>query len=95
MKPIPVESTTLATVAYDTDRELLQLGFRDQSVYHYFDVPAGVHEDLLRASSEGSYFNHAIRDRFVHARVPVPPLSWRLWGAPPLRPRTQKRRIIA
>src|ERR1039457_6410141 len=26
MKPIPVESTTLATVAYDTDRELLQLG---------------------------------------------------------------------
>jgi hypothetical protein len=75
MKPIAVESTTLATVAYDTDRELLQLGFRDQAVYHYFDVPADVHEDLLRASSKGSYFNRAIRGRFVHARVSVDLLS--------------------
>lgn len=39
MKPIAVESTTLTMVAYDADRELLQLGFRDQAVYHYFDVP--------------------------------------------------------
>ena len=75
MKPVPVESTTLATVAYDADRELLQLGFRDQAVYRYFDVPVDVHENLLRASSKGSYFNRFIRGRFAHARVPVDSLS--------------------
>ena len=53
MKPIAVESTTLTTVAYDAVRELLQLGFRDQAVYHYFDVPSDVHEDLMSASSKG------------------------------------------
>jgi hypothetical protein len=69
MKPVPVESTTLTTVAYDADRELLQLGFRDQAVYRYFDVPVDVHENLLRASSKVSYFNRFIRGRFAHARV--------------------------
>jgi hypothetical protein len=69
MKPVAVESTTLTTVAYDADRELLQLGFRDQAVYCYFDVPADVHENLLRASSKGSYFNRFIRGRFAHTRV--------------------------
>jgi len=69
MKPIVVESTTLATVAYDADRRLLQLGFRDQAVYQYFDVPTDVHEDLLRSASKGRYFNRVIRGRFVHAQV--------------------------
>lgn len=67
MKPIAVESTTLATVAYDADRELLQLEFRDRRVYQYFEVPADVHEALLRAPSKGHYFNRAIRGRFTYA----------------------------
>jgi hypothetical protein len=75
MKPVPVKSTTLATVAYDADRELLQLGFRDQAICRYFDVPVDVHESLLRASSKGIYFNRFIRDRFAHVRVSVNSLS--------------------
>ena len=75
MKPVAVESTTLTTVAYDADRKLLQLGFRDQAVYRYFDVPIDVHENLLRASSKGSYFNRFIRGRFAHARVSFDSLS--------------------
>jgi hypothetical protein len=43
MKPFPVQSTKLTTVAYDADRELLQLEFRDQAVYRSFDVPAHLH----------------------------------------------------
>jgi hypothetical protein len=75
MKPVPVQSTTLTTVAYDADRELLQLEFRDQTVYRYFDVPAHLHENLLRASSKGSYFNALIRGQFAHAWVSVNSLS--------------------
>jgi hypothetical protein len=36
-------------------------------VYRYFDVPVDVHENLLRASSKGSYFNRFIRGRFAYA----------------------------
>lgn len=64
-----VESTTLATVAYDQARELLQLEFRSRCVYQYFGVPAAVHAALLGAPSKGSYFNRFIRGRFCYWRA--------------------------
>jgi len=65
-----VVSTTLATVGYDGIRNLLQLEFRRGAVYHYFGVPAAVYEALLGAPSKGSYFNQAIRGRYLYVRVP-------------------------
>ena len=72
-----VESTTLATVAYDDVRELLQLEFQSRAIYQYFGVPPAVHQALLQAPSMGSYFNRVIRGRFsyavvCHAHVGVP-----------------------
>ena len=61
-----VESTMLATVAYDRARELLQLEFRSRAIYQYFGVAAAVHEALLGAPSKGSYFNRFIRGRFPY-----------------------------
>lgn len=69
MKPNVVESTTLATVAYDADRELLQIEFRDRTTYQYFNVPADVHETLLRVQSKGAYFNRVIRGQFAYTRI--------------------------
>jgi len=66
-----VESTTLATVAYDPSRKVLQLEFCSGSVYEYFDVPAAVHAELLSAPSKGGYFNQAIRGRFPYRLVTV------------------------
>lgn len=64
-----VESATLATVAYDRDRELLQLEFRSREIYAYFGVPAAVHQALLQAPSKGSFFNRVIRGRFCYSLV--------------------------
>jgi hypothetical protein len=64
MRVATVESTALATVGYDEARELLQVEFCGRAFYHYFGVPAVVHQGLLAAPSKGSYFNHAIRGRF-------------------------------
>src|ERR1017187_6333518 len=55
MNVIAVESRTLAAVAYDDAREVLQLEFRSRAVYRYFGVPAPVCEGLLSASSKGEY----------------------------------------
>lgn len=66
MKPILVASSTLATVAYDPEREVLQLEFRDRTICQYFQVPVEVHQALLRAPSKERYFNRAIRGRFAY-----------------------------
>ncbi len=64
-----VDSTTLATVAYDKARGPLQLVYRSRAIYQYFGVAAAVHEDLLGAASKGSYFNRFIRGRFPYSLV--------------------------
>ena len=65
MKLIPVESTTITTVGYDANSELLRIEFRDRTIYQYFGVPASVHNALMCASSKGKYFNGIIRGRFA------------------------------
>lgn len=79
MRVATVESTALTTIGYDQARELLRVEFHGRAIYHYFGVPAAVHQGLLRAPSKGSYFNQAIRGRFpfcliseLHADEPDP-----------------------
>jgi len=69
MNVIAVESSTLATIAYDRTRELLELEFNSHAIYQYWGVPNSVHEALLRAPSKGSYFNQAIRGKFPYSRI--------------------------
>jgi hypothetical protein len=69
MNVTAVESTTLATVAYDEARELLRLEFRSQAIYQCVGVPALVPQALLSSPSQGSYFNPALRARFRYHRV--------------------------
>lgn len=73
----PVQSTTLATVAYDDLARQLWLIFRSHAVYCYFDVPPSMHDGLLAAPSKGAYFNQHIRGRFAFLKQPstqMPPL---------------------
>jgi lysyl-tRNA synthetase class 2 len=70
MRVATVESTTLATVAYDEARELLQLEFCSRAVYLYFGVPSAVHQELLDAPSKGRYFNRCIRGQYAYHAIP-------------------------
>ena len=71
MRVVTVESSTLATVAYDETRLLLQLEFCSRAVYLYFGVPRAVHQALLDAPSKGRYFNWSIRGRFPYRPIPA------------------------
>ena len=75
MKIIAVDSTTLRTVGYDAERQLLQMEFHNRSIYQYFEVPASVYEELMQAPSKGAYFNRSIRPRFDFALVKAAFLS--------------------
>ena len=69
MNVIAVESSALATIAYDRTLQLLRLEFNSRALYQYFGVPAAVYESLLRASSRGNYFNQVIRGKFPYHRI--------------------------
>jgi hypothetical protein len=72
--PIAVHSSSLATVAYDDQRAILQVEFRDGAAYQYAAVPRRIYQDLLRADSKGAYFNHHIRGLFPYSMLHCAPL---------------------
>ena len=60
-----LNSTLLKAAAYADQAALLELEFRSGAVYRYFDVPAPVWQEFLRAESKGRYFSQHIRNRFA------------------------------
>jgi KTSC domain-containing protein len=70
-----VDSTSLRTVGYDAERQLLQVEFHNRSIYQYFEVPATVYQELMQAPSKGAYFNKSIRPRFDFVLMKAPSLS--------------------
>lgn len=77
MHTVTAESSALAQVAYDSQRAILHVEFRDGAVYQYLGVPLRIYQDLLRADSKGAYFNHHIRSSFpcaiLRGALPTPP----------------------
>ena len=73
-RPLPhalaVQSSLLASVAYDHERDILQLEFGDGAVYQYFGVPIQSYQELMQAASHGAYFNRHIRSVFRYVLLP-------------------------
>jgi hypothetical protein len=74
-QPLPgrtaVQSRSLAGIAYNPNQAILQVEFRDGTVYQYFQVPRQTYQGLLQADSKGTYFNRLIRNVFRCARLKV------------------------
>lgn len=69
MRRRKVESSTLSSVGYQIENEVLELEFSSGAVYQYFEVPAKVHEALWNAESKRKYFNLHIRDQYECVRL--------------------------
>ncbi|WP_101294553.1 KTSC domain-containing protein [Halegenticoccus soli] len=65
----PVESSSLKSVGYDPDDETLEIEFHSGGVYRYRDVPRRVYQELLSASSHGSYFHEHVRGQYDYRRL--------------------------
>ena len=63
------DSSVLAGAAYDLEHSMLQLRFRNGSMYGYFDVPLSAWEALIAADSKGTFFHRAIRGNFRYLRM--------------------------
>jgi hypothetical protein len=73
MLRVDLQSTSLKAVTYQDRSARLELEFRSGAIYRYSDVPALIYQELLRAESNGRYFNQHIRNRFTHSKInPAP-----------------------
>ncbi len=61
MERIPVESSNLASVGYDTEKATLEIEFLNGGIYQYFGVSLETYEGLMSAGSKGSFFDRNIK----------------------------------
>lgn len=64
-----VTSSNIQGVAYDRDTQTLYIQFKNGSEYSYANVPNDEYEELIEASSVGSYFNDNIKGQYAFTRV--------------------------
>ena len=63
-----VASSAISSVGYDERSSVLEVEFESGAVYDYFDVPPQVYQDLLKASSKGSFISQRVRDQYPFVR---------------------------
>jgi hypothetical protein len=61
-KMLPVESSAVARIGYDTEAEEAYVEYLDGDLYAYEGVPFDVFEELTNAESKGTFVNVTIKE---------------------------------
>ncbi|WP_141589877.1 KTSC domain-containing protein [Myxococcus sp. AB056] len=69
MHRVPVTSSNIRSIGYDSAVSVLEVEFNDFSVYVYSGVPLSLHASLMQANSKGAFLAKYIKGRFVYRRV--------------------------
>jgi hypothetical protein len=64
-----VSSTDIESVGYDSSTSTLEIRFHSRGVYHYFNVPLNVYQNLMSASSHGKYFAAHIKNVYRYTKI--------------------------
>lgn len=55
-----VTSSTILSVCYDNENRILEVKFKNNSIYQYFEVEKNIYESLIAATSHGKYLHTEI-----------------------------------
>lgn len=69
MNRSPVISSNIASIGYDHANQVLEIEFKNGSLYQYYGVSDELHRALIGAESHGVFFNQTIKGRFGDRRV--------------------------
>lgn len=69
MEMISVSSSNLLKVGYDSISAVLQIEFKDGSVYEYYDVPQYEYDGLMSAESLGRYAHQNIYKKYRQNKI--------------------------
>jgi len=69
MNRLPVSSSNLRSVGYDSSTNTLEIEFNSGGIYQYRGVPPAVYERLMSASSHGKYFHAHIKNVYPDTKI--------------------------
>jgi hypothetical protein len=69
MERIPVSSSNISSIWYDEENQILEIEFLDSSVYQYSWVPISEYNNLMSASSHGTYLNQYIKPFYPFTKI--------------------------
>jgi hypothetical protein len=64
-----VASSNIKSIGYHPGQQTLSIEFQNGHVWHYSNVPANVHQELMGATSKGQYFAANIRRKYGETRI--------------------------
>jgi hypothetical protein len=64
MDRLPVKSSNIAAIGYDSASKTLEVEFKTGAAYSYSDVPPSVARSFRKAQSIGGYFSSKIKNKF-------------------------------
>jgi hypothetical protein len=64
-----VSSTSIRSIGYDPDNEILEIELRRGGIYQYFQVPPEAHRSLVGATSIGGHYTKFIKPIFQFRKV--------------------------
>ena len=59
-------STSLKSVGYDDEQEILEVEFCNGEIHQYLNVPREAYDALLSSESHGAYFTNNIRGLYEY-----------------------------
>lgn len=69
MDRIPVSSSSIASVGYDTESQILEVEFLHGGIYQYVNVPQSIFDEFMGTSSKGAYFTENVRNVYPTTKV--------------------------
>ena len=66
---LPVQSSNLRSVGYDSSTKVLEIEFHSGGIYQYSNVSENVYSALISASSKGKYFASYIKDSYPARKI--------------------------
>lgn len=66
---VSVSSSNVESVGYEPSERVLEVEFKDGSVYRYFGVPEGKYHNLRTASSVGGYLHEEIKEVYDYRQI--------------------------
>jgi hypothetical protein len=66
---IPVSSSNIASIGYETSTQTLQILFHSGGLYQYSGVPQSIHNGIMSAPSHGQYFHRNIKDVYSFVKL--------------------------
>ena len=64
MEMIPVNSSAISAIGYDSQTSRMNIEFQQGDTYYYCNVPQQIFVNFLNAYSKGRYYDQYIKDRY-------------------------------